>query len=558
MSTSVPSETVPVIILKEGTSRARGREAQHANIMAARTVAESLKTALGPRGQDKMLVDSFGDVTITNDGATILDEMDVQHPSAKMLVEAAKAQDEEVGDGTTSVVILTGELLDKAERLINKNVHPTIIIDGFLEASKKALEFLEEIAASVDSTDKRALKKVAMTSMSTKMVSGRRDFLADLAVDAVLKVAQNVKGEYRIDLDDIKLEKKGGESLSDTVLIDGVLIDKEVVHPGMPRRIEHAKIALTDNPLEIEKTEFDAKINIETPEQMQEFLQAEESMLMNMVNKIKETGANVLICQKGIDDVAQHFLARSGILAIRRVKKSDMEKLSKATGARVVTNIDDLSSKDLGYAKLVEERKVADDKMTFVEGCKNPRSTTILIRGGTDKIVDEAERSLHDALSVVRDVVIKPKVVPGGGAVEADLAIKLRNYAEGLSGKRKLAVEYFAESLESIPGILSENAGLDPIDMVSKLTARHVKGEINFGLDLSKGKIVDMTKINIIEPALVKEQFIKSATDTASMLLKIDDVIAAAKMKAPPTPPGGPSGGPPGGLPGGPGGVPPY
>ncbi|HID91060.1 TPA: thermosome subunit, partial [Candidatus Bathyarchaeota archaeon] len=390
---AAPAETMPVIILKEGSSRTVGREAQRANIMAAKTIAEALKTALGPQGQDKMLVDSFGDVTITNDGATILDEMDVQHPAAKMLVEAAKAQDEEVGDGTTTVVVLAGELLEKAERLILKNVHPTIIIDGYREAAQKALEILDEVATKVDVTDKESLKRVAMTSMASKMVVGQSDFLADLAVEAVLRVAEKAKDGYRVDLDDVKIEKKGGESVRDTTLVNGIVIDKEVVHAGMPKRVREAKIALIDCPLEVEKTEYDAKIHIETPEQMQEFLEAEQKMLEEMVDKIQKAGATVVCCQKGIDDVAQHFLARRGILAVRRVKKSDMEKLSKATGGRVVTNIEDLGPEDLGYAKLVEERKVADDKMTFVEGCKNPRSITILIRGGTDKTVDEAERS---------------------------------------------------------------------------------------------------------------------------------------------------------------------
>lgn len=549
---AVPSETMPVIILKEGSARTRGKDAQRTNIMAAKTVAEALKTSLGPQGQDKMLVGSFGDVTISNDGATILDEMDVQHPAAKMLVEAAKAQDEEVGDGTTTVVVFAGDLLDKAQRLIEKNVHPTIIIDGYREAAQKALKILDGIATPVKPEDRKALKQVAMTSMATKMVSGESDFLGDLAVDAILRVAEKVRGEYHVDLDDVKVEKKAGESLMDSLLVDGIVIDKEVVHADMPKRVEDAKIALIDAPLEIEKTEYDAKINIETPEQMQEFLKAEQDMLMEMVGKIGNVGANVICCQKGIDDTAQHFLARRGIYAVRRVKKSDMDKLSKSTGGRIVTNLDDLSSMDLGYAKLVEERKIADDKMTFVEGCKNPRSITILIRGGTDKIVDEAERSLHDALSVVKDVVVEPKIIPGGGAVEAEVALRLRRFAEGLTGKRKLAIEYYAESLESIPATLSENAGLDPIEMVSVLGAEHAKGKISAGIDLFKGKIVDMARRKVMEPVLVKKQVIKSATETASMLLKIDDVIAAAKMKAPPKPPAGPP------EEEGMGGVPPY
>ena len=548
---AMPSEGVPVIILREGSARTRGKEAQRSNIMAAKTVAAALKTALGPRGQDKMLVSGFGDITITNDGATILDEMDVQHPAAKMLVEAAKAQDSEVGDGTTSVVVFAGELLDKAERLIDKNVHPTIIIDGYREAADKALDILDKIATRVNAKDKKALKKVAMTSMATKIVSADSDYLADIAVDAVLKVAEKKKGGYRINLDDVKIEKKAGESLLDSELISGIVLDKEVVHSDMPKLIKNAKIALLDTSLEIEKTEYDAKINIETPEQMQEFLKAEGEMLENMVDKIRKSGAKVVICQKGIDDLAQHYFARRGILALRRVKKSDMESLAKATGGRIVTNIEDLSPADLGYAKLVEERKVADDKMTFIEGCKSPRSLTVLIRGGTDKIVDEAERSIHDALSVVKDVVIEPKTVVGGGAVEEEIAVRLRRYAQKLSGKRRLAIEHFAESLESIPAVLSENAGLDPIEITLELGARHARGEVHAGIDLKNGKITNMAALGVIEPALVKKQVIKSATETAAMLLKIDDVIAATRMRAPPRGPHGAPGAGPGGVGGG-------
>ena len=532
---------VPVLILKEGSSRSRGREAQHANIMAARIVAEAVKTSLGPKGMDKMLVDSFGDVTITSDGRTILDEMDVQHPAAKMMVEVAKTQDNEVGDGTTTVVVLSGELLGKAEELIEKNVHPTIIIDGYKKAAEKALEILDRIALKIDPTDKEFLMKVAMTSMASKLVAEHREYLAKLAVEAILQVAEKTEEGYRIDVDDVKVEKKPGESLTDTKLIKGIVIDKEVVHPGMPKRIENAKIALLNCPLEIEKTEFDAKINIDSPEQMEAFLKEEERMLQEMVDKIAAVGANVVICQKGIDDAAQHFLARKRILAVRRVKKSDMEKLSKATGGRIITNLDDMTEADLGYAALVEERKIGDDKMVFIEGCKHPKSVTILIRGGTERVIDEAERSIHDALCVVRDVVEEPKVVAGGGAPEIEVARMLKDFAESLPGREQLAVMHFAEALENIPVTLAENAGLDPIDILSELRARHDKGEKWAGVGVHEGEVINTFEANVIEPVSVKKQVIKSATEAATMILKIDDVIAAAKMK-PPKMPKGPEG----------------
>jgi thermosome len=539
---------VPVLVLREGSSRSRGKEAQHTNIMAAKIVAETVKSALGPKGMDKMLVDSFGDVTITSDGRTILDEMDIQHPAAKMMVEVAKTQDNEAGDGTTTAVILAGELLGKAEELIGKNIHPTIIIDGYKKASEKALEVLEKIAIPAESNTQEYLKKAAMTSMASKLVAEHKEYLADLAVKAILAVAEKENGKYKADVDDVKVEKKPGESLKDTKLIQGIVLDKEVVHSGMPKRVEKAKIALLDTPLEIEKTEFDAKINIESPEQMEAFLKQEEEMLRDMVEKIAAIGANVVLCEKGIDDMAQHFLARKGILTVRRIKKSDMEKLAKATGGKIITNMDDMSAEDLGYANLVEERKIGDDKMTFVEGCKHPRAVTILIRGGTERIVDEAERSLHDALCVVRDVVEEPKIVAGGGAPELEVSRMLKKYAETLPGREQLAVKSFAEALEAIPITLTENAGLDPIDILSELRAKHEKGEKWNGIEVHSGKVQDMTEAGVFEPLSVKKQIIKSATEAASMILKIDDVIAAGKMKTPPTPPGG---GPPGaGYPG--------
>ncbi|MEM0095152.1 MAG: thermosome subunit beta [Candidatus Bathyarchaeia archaeon] len=530
---SSPAPGIPVLVLKEGSTRSRGREAQHTNIMAARIIAETVKSSLGPKGMDKMLVDSFGDVTITSDGRTILDEMDVQHPAAKMMVEVAKTQDNEAGDGTTTAVILAGELLAKAEELINKNIHPTIIIDGYKKAMEKALETIEKIAIPVDLNSTEYLKKAAMTSMASKLVAEHKEYLAELAVRAVLQVAEKENGKYKVDIDDVKVEKKPGESLRDTLFVNGIVLDKEVVHPGMPKRVENAKIALLDMPLEIEKTEFDAKINIESPEQMEAFLKQEEEMLKGMVEKLAAVGANVVLCQKGIDDMAQHFLARKGILAVRRVKKSDMEKLAKATGGKIITNLDDMTPADLGFASLVEERKVGEDKMTFVEGCKNPRSVTILIRGATERIVDEAERSLHDAICVVRDVVEEPKVLAGGGAPELEIARVLKKFAETLPGREQLAVKGFAEALEVIPATLSENAGLDPIDILSELRAKHEKGETWSGIEVVSGKVQDMREAGVFEPIAVKKQVIKSATEAASMILKIDDVIAAAKAKMP-------------------------
>ena len=534
----------PVLILREGASRSRGREAQHGNIMAARIVAEAVKSALGPKGMDKMLVDSFGDVTITSDGRTVLDEMDIQHPAAKMMVEVAKTQDNEVGDGTTTAVIIAGELLGKAEDLIEKNVHPTVIIDGYRKAADKALETIEKIAIPVDSNDKASLEKVAMTSMASKLVAESKEYLAEIASSAILQVAEKVEDGFKVDIDDVKVEKKAGEALTDTKLINGVVLDKEVVHSGMPKRVEKAKIALLDSALEIEKTEFDAKINIESPEQMDAFLKQEENMIKEMVEKLVAKGANVILCQKGIDDMAQHFLSRKNILAVRRVKKSDMEKLAKATGGKIITNLDDTTKKDLGYAQLVEERKIGDDKMTFIEGCKHPRAVTILIRGGTERIVDEAERSLHDALCVARDVVEEPKILAGGGAPEMEVAKVLKEYAETLPGREQLAVMCFAEALEAVPTTLAENAGLDPIDIISELRARHEKGEIWAGVEVHTGKVKNMKEVGVFEPIAVKKQIIKSCTEAASMLLKIDDIIASGKMKAPPMPPGGPPGGP--------------
>jgi len=522
---------IPVIILREGTQRTRGRDAQLNNIMVAKVIAEAMRSSLGPRGMDKMLVDSFGDVTITSDGATILKEMEVEHPVAKMLVEVAKAQDAEVGDGTTTVVVLAGELLARAEELIEKEVHPSIIIDGYKKAAVKALEVYDQIAIPVSIEDKETLKKIAKTAMYAKVVSEDADYLAGIVVDAVLRVAEQVDGKWTVDLDNIKLEKKEGQSIRDTSIIDGIVLDKEVVHPGMPRLIHNARIAVLDCPLEIEKTEFDAKLHIETPEQMKAFMEQEEQMLKEMVDKIAAAGANVVVCQKGIDDVAQHFLARRGILAVRRVKRSDIEKVAKATGARIITRIEEISEKDLGRAKLVEERRVGEDKMVFIEGCENPKAITILIRGGTKRLVDEAERSIKDALNVVKDVLVEPKIVAGGGAPETEVSLALRDYAKTLPGKEQLAVEKFAEAVEIVPAQLAENAGLDPIEAIVNLRAKHKEGQRWAGINVFEGKIDDMYKLNVLEPVLVKKQTIKSAVEAAAMILRIDDIIAASRLE---------------------------
>ncbi len=542
-ATAYPATTAsgqPVIILKEGSSENKGRDAQKNNIFAAKLVAEIVKTSLGPRGMDKMLVDSLGDVTITNDGATILKEIDVQHPAAKMLVEISKTTDNEVGDGTTSAVILAGALLENAEELVNKDVHPTIIVDGYQKAADKAIEILNEIAVKVKPGDKEALNHVAQTSMMTKLVADNSSELASLVVDAVLQVAEKkADGSYQVDLDNIKVEKKPGGSTSDTRMIKGIVLDKEVVHAGMPKRIENAKIALINSPLEIEKTEFSAEIRINDPTQMQKFLEEENEMLKAMVESLSSAGANVLVCQKGIDDIAQHYLAKKGILAVRRAKESDMTKLAKATGARIVSNLEDLTSKDLGAAELVEERRVEQDKWVFVEGCKNPKAVSILVRGGSQRVVDEAERSMHDALMVTKDVLQKPAIVAGGGAPEAEVAAQLRDWANKLSGREQLAVSRYADALESIPLTLAENAGMDTIDTQVELRAKHGQGRKWAGINVTTGKVSDMLGDDVVEPLSVKEQIIRSATEAACMILRIDDVIASAKMKAPPTPPGG-------------------
>ena len=535
---------MPIVLLREGTTETKGNQAQRNNITAAKTIAEIVRTSLGPRGMDKMLVNNLGDVTITNDGATILKEMDIQHPAAKMMVEISKATDNEVGDGTTSTVVLAGSLLSKAEELISKGVHSTVIVDGYRMASEKAIEILKNASTKVDPEDRQMLGKIARTSMASKLVSVNSEPLSKIVVDAVIAVAEKADGHYKVDIDNIKIEKKAGGSIEDTKLIQGIVLDKEVVHGAMPKRIEEAKIALLNAALEIEKPEMSAEIRISEPQQMHMFLEEENRMLKSMVDKISASGANVLLCQKGIDDLAQHYLAKEGILAVRRVKESDMNNLAKATGGRVLSNIDELSADDLGYAKLAEERKVETDKWVFVEGCKNPKALSILIRGGSQRVVDEAERSVHDAIMAVKDVVEYPYVTVGAGAPEVYISQKVREWSASLSGRSQLAVERFADSVEEIAIALAENAGMDPLDTQTQLRAKAALAKPKYGVDVINGKVTDMAAKDVYEPLKVKEQIISAATEVSSMILRIDDVISVSKSGQSGPPPGGGMGGP--------------
>jgi len=530
----------PVLVLKESALQQKGRDAQKNNIAAAKLVADLVKTSLGPRGLDKMLVDSLGDVTITNDGATILKEIDAQHPAAKMMVEVSKTIDTEVGDGTTSSVVFTGALLEKAEKLLEKDVHSTVIVDGYQAAAEKSLELLAGFAKSIKPDDQESLIKIAKTSMQSKLISEDSEPMSKLVVGAILKIAEKNGDAYSVDLDNLKVEKKSGASIQDTALIKGIVLDKEIVHSGMPTKIQKAKIALVNAALEVEKTEMSAEIRISDPTQMQMFLEEENRMLKEMVTKLHNAGTNVLICQKGIDDISQHYLAKHGILAVRRVKESDMTKLAKATGGRITTNLDDITEKDLGHADLVQQKKIETDKWVFIEGCKNPHSVTILIRGGSQRVVDEVDRSIHDSLMVVKDVIETPSIVTGGGSAEAYLAGQLNEYADSFDGREQLAIKQYAEALESIPLTIAENAGMDPIDTIISLRAKQNSGKKGSGINAREGKIGDMNSLNILEPLVVKEQIIKSATETACMILRIDDVIAIS---------GGPSSGGPPGMP---------
>ena len=530
----------PVLVLKESALQQKGRDAQKNNIAAAKLVADLVKTSLGPRGLDKMLVDSLGDVTITNDGATILKEIDAQHPAAKMMVEVSKTIDTEVGDGTTSSVVFAGALLEKAEKLLEKDVHSTVIVDGYQAASEKALELLAGFAKSVKPDDEESLIKIAKTSMQSKLISEDSEPLSKLVVGAILKIAEKNGDTYSVDLDNLKVEKKSGASIQDTALIKGIVLDKEIVHSGMPTKIQKAKIALVNAALEVEKTEMSAEIRISDPTQMQMFLEEENRMLKEMVTKLHNAGTNVLICQKGIDDISQHYLAKHGILAVRRVKESDMTKLAKATGGRITTNLDDITEKDLGHADLVQQKKVETDKWVFIEGCKNPHSVTVLIRGGSQRVIDEVDRSIHDSLMVVKDVIETPSIVTGGGSAEAYLAGQLNEYADSFDGREQLAIKQYAEALESIPLTIAENAGMDPIDTIISLRAKQNNGKKGAGINARESKIGDMNSLSIVEPLVVKEQIVKSATETACMILRIDDVIAIS---------GGPSSGGPPGMP---------
>jgi len=530
----------PVLVLKESALQQKGRDTQKNNIAAAKLVAELVKTSLGPRGLDKMLVDSLGDVTITNDGATILKEIDTQHPAAKMMVEVSKTIDTEVGDGTTSSVVFAGALLEKAEKLLEKDVHSTMIIDGYQAASEKALELLAKLAKAVKPDDRESLIKIAKTSMQSKLVSENSVPLSKLAVDAILKIAEKDGDKHSVDLDNLKVEKKAGGSIDDTSLINGIVLDKEIVHSGMPTKAEEAKIALVNAALEVEKTEMSAEIRISDPTQMQQFLEEENKMLKSMVDKIHNIGANVLICQKGIDDISQHYLSKHGVLAVRRVKESDMTKLAKATGGRISTNLDDISASDLGSAEIVQQKKVESDKWVFIEGCKNPRSVTVLIRGGSQRVVDEVDRSIHDALMVVKDVVEKPSIVAGGGSPEAYLAAELNEWSSSSEGREQLAIKQYAEAFESIPLTIAENAGMDPIDTIITLRANQSNGKQTVGINAKESKIGDMFRLDIVEPLVVKEQIIKSATEAACMILRIDDVIAVSGGSGAGGPPGMP------------------
>ena len=530
----------PVYILPEGTQRTIGLDAQRQNIAVIMAVAGAVQSTLGPKGRDKMLVDSMGDVIITNDGATILKQMQVEHPTAKLIVEIAKTQDNEVGDGTTSAVILAGGLAKKASELLDQDIHASTIISGYKNAARKTEELLSASAEEIKLNDLAALKKVAMISLGSKSVSmgSAKDNLAELVVQAVTQVVEKRGEKVTVDKDFIKIEKKQGGNVEETNLIRGVLVDKEIVHPGMPKHIENPKIALIDTALEIEKTEIDAKISITSPDQMEAFLDQEEKMLKTMVEKIAKSGANLVFCQKGIDDVAQHFLSKKGISVARRVKKSDMEKLSKATGARIITTLDDLSEKDLGTAGLAEERKIAGENMIFVEKCKEPKAVTLLVRGSTEHIVDEAERAFNDAIGAVISSIEVGKIVYGGGAIEIEVANQLRKYSAEVGGREQLAIKAFADAPESIPKTLAENSGMDIIDSLVDLRAKHEKGEKTLGINVYTAKLEDMKKNGVIEPLKIKTQAISSATEVVTLILRIDDIIAA-KSRGPAMPPGG-------------------
>lgn len=543
----------PIFILKEGSKRTRGRDAQSNNIMAAKAVAEAVRTTLGPKGMDKMLVDSMGDVVITNDGATILKEMDIEHPAAKMVVEVSKTQDEEVGDGTTSAAVVAGQLLSKAEDLIEQEIHPTIIASGYRLAADKAVEVLNSLAMTVELSNRNLLISIAETAMTGKGAESSKKLLSEIAVDAVTSVV-DTNGKNTVDKDNINVVKKVGGKVEDSELIRGMIIDKERIHPNMPEKIKDAKIILLNSAIELKDTEVDAEISITSPDQLQSFLDQEEQMLKKIVQKVISSGANAVFCQKGIEDLAQHYLAKAGIFAVRRVKKSDMEKLARATGGKLITNMDEITPEDLGYAGLVEEKKVGGDSMTFVTGCDNPKAVTILLRGGTEHVVDSIDSALEDALRVVGVAIEDEKLVAGGGSPEVEVALRLQEYAATLEGREQLAVKAYAEALEIIPRTLAENAGLDPIDMLMELRSQHEKGVKTAGLNVFEGKVVDMWEDFVVEPLRVKTQVINAATESAVMILRIDDIIASTRAAPGPEE----MGGMPPGMGGMPGGMPPM
>ena len=516
----------PIFILKEGTQRTRGRTAQSNNIAAAKAVADAVRSTLGPKGMDKMLVDSIGDVVITNDGATILKEMDIEHPAAKMIIEVAKTQEQHCYDGTTSAVVLAGELLKRSEDLIEQNVHPTIICEGFRLAAEHAIRALDQHGLATENDDKMLLE-VAKTSLTGKPAGAVKAFLADICVRAVNAVGRIEDDERLVDLDDIKVEKRQGGSIRDSTLVDGIILDKERVHAGMPRVVTEGRIALINSAIEVKKTEVDAKIQITDPNQLAAFLEEEQGYIRGLVETICATGANVVICQKGIDDLAQHYLAKAGVFAIRRAKKSDMEALAKATGGRVVTNIDDLSEADLGNAARVEERKIGESDMTFLTGCPEAKSVSVLLRGGTEHVVDEIRRAFDDAVGVVAVAWEDGAVLTGGGSVLASLSRDLRTYAEGVGGREQMAIEAFASALEIVPRTLAENAGLDPVTTIIDLRKAHADGQVHAGINVYEGGVADMLAGHVLEPVRVVEQAIQSATETATMILRIDDVISS-------------------------------
>jgi thermosome len=528
-----------IFILPEGALRTTGKSAQRNNIMAAKAVSDIVRTTLGPKGMDKMLVDDMGDIVITNDGATIVEEMNVEHPAAKMLVEVAKTQDDEVGDGTTTAVVLTGELLSNAEKLLDKGVHPTLVARGYKMAADKSQDILKEIGSKVSIEDDALLKKIAETAMTGKGAESAKEALSNVSVKAVKKVAVEENGKYTVDRDDIQIEKKQGGSIHDSELIEGVVLDKERASEGMPSKVENPKIALLDVALEIKKTETDAKIRITSAEQLVSFSQQEEKMLKEKADLVIKSGATAMFCQKGMDDLVIHYLSKAGIFAVKNVSESNMKRLTKATGARVVSNLKELEKGDLGSAKLVEEKKISGDEMIFVRGCSNPKAVSILVRGGTEHVVDEAERAVTDAVGGVAAALETGSVVAGGGACEIELARRVREYAESISGREQLAVNAFADSVEIIPRTLAESTGMDAIDTLVKLRAEHEKKNKNIGVAVLEGKLDDMWKKGVIEPLKIKIQAIKSASEAAQMILRIDDVIASTKKSGPPMPPGG-------------------